>query len=157
MWNYRKSPGLSTSPLLSNNVINPFLAPLHFFFRRSKAVQELPGMGVPGSRPERSHTAGRPPAPDTGLRKPVSAWKSRDWALCEGCQVCAEFVHGSERWWEESPTGVALRRGRVIEPGAGRLLCHEGVSTHGSLATRLSRASSIGVPISCASGMLSEA
>lgn len=80
---------ITTSPLLSNNVINPFLAPLHFF----SDVQKR--MGVPRSRPERSHTAGGPPAPDTGLHKPVSAWKTRDWALCEGCRSVRSLSTGS--------------------------------------------------------------
>lgn len=39
MWNYSTCRGLSTS--LSNNVTEPFLASLHFFFRHSKVVLEL--------------------------------------------------------------------------------------------------------------------
>ena len=31
MWDYRMSPGLSIKPLLSNNVINPFVALCTFF------------------------------------------------------------------------------------------------------------------------------
>ena len=106
---------LSISLLLSNQVINPFLPSLHFFSLIHKWSRS-PETGVSLPCPARSRRLVCLLPADTGRPGQSSpCLEVLRLGTVRRLQVCAEFVHVVERLCEESPTGVDLHQGQVIQ------------------------------------------
>ena len=103
---------LSVSLLLSNQIINPFLHCT--FFRRFRSGLEFQ------KREYLCHVPNAHAAWGASCRQ-TRAWTSGPClevlrlGAVRRLQVCAEFVHVVERLCEESPAGVDLHQGQVIQ------------------------------------------
>lgn len=103
MWDYRMSPGLSISPLLSNNVINLFIALCTFFTQSFKNDSRTTEMWGPPSCPEHSHATRWTSNPRHKAGQTHLYLEVLRLGAVQSLQVWMEFVHVMEHWWRKGP------------------------------------------------------
>lgn len=103
MWDYKMSPGLSISPLLSNNVINLFIALCTFFTQSFKNDSRTTEMWGPPSCPEHSHATRWTSNPRQKAGQTHLYLEVLRLGAVQSLQVWMEFVHVMEHWWRKGP------------------------------------------------------